>query len=371
MIPSTPTLPNQTRTYGVLDVFGRPTVDVNGDGIKDVAHGLFIERLIKGLDPQADVVRFQLQEGETPRADYAPDNVETGFKQVCDYLQSGQSLDALNVSIVHNDSFFKLNGQPKTQTPTNIHTMTDELRREIDGQRPHYYQVLSSMLGQLQQLIQQAPELGIFTGAGNDGTKEYNTMSLIDGVTTVGALDLTGQKPSYTGDNTLVSSFEQGDYLVRRVAGGYDITGDDTPEFMDEEISNGTPMVDAFQGKSLAELTQADAINTPDTFDHIHAEALEKRVSDKVKTGLIPINEALMDNVLRELPWSNVDVLGELSRFGDYVSMNIGRDKAMVFRKDTNDRLWFDPQNTGERQAVNIISGTSFAAPTAMIKSQN
>ena len=81
----------------------------------------------------------------------------------------------------------------------------------------------------------------VYVGAGNEGEKgnrEFNTLSLANGVITVGALNADGSKAAISSDNMLVNRWARSVFAVTKTDNGIDFTGDGTTDIPYKELSS-------------------------------------------------------------------------------------------------------------------------------------
>jgi hypothetical protein len=115
--------------------------------------------------------------------------------------------------------------------------------------------------------------LPVILAAGNRGPDMFNIYSTIPGTLSVGSVNASGDISPWSADNSMVKGWARGEFEVRTVDGGYDITEDGKVDVVMFEVSN-KPVSSRVQkprlGTSLAaptllgELAEKGAISARD-----------------------------------------------------------------------------------------------------------
>lgn len=328
-------------------------VDIDGDGVNDLPHGTVIERLMSGLSHQP--LRFhefplpQVHDFREPWLDFA-----RGMRDQCRALEAavakGQHFDAVNISQAFNGSFAGTRLREHLAfNAENAHLLAGDLLAFLKESEDPYYQTLADTLESLQRLGAQGVK--IYIGAGNEGPEKYNLLNLAGNIIGVGANYSDAQAPAspyllgggatkahYSADNSLLQRFSKGSYAVTRVQGGYDLTGDGKADIREEEVSGGASVRAALNGQPASGAPGVHAIMP------LMMQAMSGQ------TGL------------------NADALAKLASLGDFVSLE---GEARVYKTDGDGRLIWNGDDSGRENPVNVLNGTSLAAPTALVEDLN
>ncbi len=349
--------------YGLVETNEHiPTQDINGDGIADVSHCTLIERLIKAFDPQAEVIKFvdnnQDENGMTSRG-----TMQGLLEKAIEHLDNMLPLDALNLSFSFDSPFFE------PFTPEMIELFSESYLDFFESHDQPEQREHGKLLTALKELAQRIP---VFVGAGNSGEEYFNELSLVPDTITVGALTPTNKPTPYTAQHGLVQRYALGDYTVRRVAEGYDINGDDIPEFSMDEVSSGDSILKKYLGQSEDTIPEQNKINASDYTDlaeQFLSGELDPRFIDCL-ISMDSLSQALQQQELNDDALLDVQSLFDsFKESGDFLVLN-DEGKTLILRSDTEEKLRLDPENTGDKKGIFMVSGTSLAAPREMVASQ-
>lgn len=262
----------------VFDDHADKIVKVDPDNIPDISHGKAIGLYIKAQCPavgitkggkltpitKADIkkqyleAKNLLEKGapeekllfgeiahtivENPDENYGF-NKRNGLKKLAKDVENGARYDAVNLSmgeIIRIEDLAKVTGLPLTRS--NLAQYKDKVREWFKNSK------LPSIKKENEQLesIERVTAKGIpfYISGGNSGKNYVNLLSFAKGVTTVGAL-VGDEKADYSANNSLVTKWSQGDYIVNRIEDkkgkliGYDINDDNKVDVLAKETSGG------------------------------------------------------------------------------------------------------------------------------------
>jgi hypothetical protein len=126
--------------------------------------------------------------------------------------------------------------------PGNVREHAARLRELARNKRPlsRMYEALEELVGSRSAAVQALPgpepAVPVFVAGGNGGVASLNLYTLCRGVNVVGALDPSGLPAPYSANNTLVDWWAPGTVTIRRVEGGYNITGGTDAQVRDKQL---------------------------------------------------------------------------------------------------------------------------------------
>ena len=234
----------------VIDGFTIKHVDLDNDGIPDLAHGDMISRFLEEGLPDAEIVKFDLQNHDDPVFAWRgiPGyQLEIMLKRIIADFENDIRYDAINISISHSQiyddepekkprlSIFRLK---KTTIASDIIVITPEnllLHRNLIRAGLDYH--TNNCITLIEQLITMGCR--VYIAAGNQGKDAYNLLNLANGAVNVGALTENGTKSVISGDNVLVNRWARSEFPVYKTGDGIDFTGDSTKDLSFEHLSAG------------------------------------------------------------------------------------------------------------------------------------
>lgn len=414
------------KNYIVVDQFKGPkATDIDGDGIKDFWHGQTVARYIKAVMPLANIhtihagteCNIDVPEPENKDADIdivkfnpLPEKEEehdlrkliAGLEQARDYVKT-HDVDGLNLSVSVGMSFDQARQYCKKFNHDNFEAHKTELLEALERKLPDKpYEKLSTsdrviyagIKGAriLEEIAAEGVEVCI--AAGNSGKDNFVLFNLAQGVTPVGSKNVSGKRSLFTAQHQGIE-YEQGEYASIRIKEdgkviGYDINSDGIVDVKPEEVSgNGQALVDKFAGRPLSECkaTNEEALD----FCHykrfveesdglldllidlvlfwkrkpsIKPEAEIKKSPMQIKFETLSEEKLFDVNLACGAFEMNETETKKYKGRGDYVHISTTR----VYRKDAEGKVVYDPNNTGEKDIVSVINGTSYASPIHLVK---
>lgn len=338
----------------VMDTFDEKKIDIDGDGKADLSHGDTVCRIIKSYQPEADIEQVELSD----------DFQEPLLKNLQHLLHAITSdpvcYAGINLSLSRNT---------KTHPVQLIQAQQGTLYQQ--PQSSNRQAIDQAILQTIQAISQQG--VPVYIAAGNRDSRYFNGYGVTPHTINVGATDAQGKKAAYSHTSSIVDRFEQGTFSITRVAGGFDITGDGKMDVSNDEVSGGLPLINRFVGKPLndAVMNERDIALIQRFITEGKPFVQWSEAAKKVfRNKLIHVRdlEKLNDHLILVagqaalIPPAHVRFLEQM---GDYVWLNNPR---FCFKADDNRHIVFDPDNSGRKNPVNYISGTSFSAPAALGK---
>lgn len=358
------------KTVAVVDCFDRNHVDIDGDKIPDMSHGEVICRLIKALAPQLQIEKYFVESGYRLKE---PDTYSLikALNLLLTHIRSGKKIDAVNLSLSHEGSRRYLSEHYNQPHVKRALLTSPHPEDRLFGQR---FQVLENIAGE---------ETPVYSGAGNESPELYNLYGAAEGVSLVAHTNAEGLPVNHKDFNDpLIDHFVQGQYAVTQLEDGFDLNGDDVADIYNHEVSGegkAVSIVSPFNGQPLDEKlgTKEDIITllkrggnyvtdsnvseeemTPKYMEKLHAHIAEHPLARTKVYKLEDLNEFGLLNDSGLAFWSN---------YGDY-ALYPAYQKEVVFRLDENGTLQFNPDNSGLKNIVKTISGSSYATPTALVR---
>lgn len=215
-----------------------------------VSHGTFVKAVLEAFAPP----NTKFTTYEIPSFSFSHfDELINAAEQI----KRDGNYDAVNLSYGGErfaDSM-KYSGIHGGLTRINFHKNREEIKKSI---AQHLNQPGVRKYGNLDDLFIRFDEIEmvpIFVAAGNKGPYDLNPFLLFKNSRGVGALDLSGRKTIYSGDNQLVTEWAQGDYPVKTVFKnekmlGYSIFNDDKVDIPIDIVTQGE-IFDDYKNKSV------------------------------------------------------------------------------------------------------------------------
>ena len=234
----------------VIDGFTVKRVDLDNDGISDLTHGDMISRFLEESLPDAEIVKFDLQNPDDPVFIWRgiPGyQLEIMLRRIIADIENDRRYDAINISISHSETYdnepekkprlsiFRLKKAAITSdiiriTPDNLLLRRNLIRAGLDNHT-------NNCITLIEQLITMGSR--VYIAAGNQGKDAYNLLNLANGAINVGALTENGTKSAISGDNVLVNRWARSEFPVSKTEDGIDFTGDGKTDLSFEDLSAG------------------------------------------------------------------------------------------------------------------------------------
>lgn len=226
----------------MIDDYHQPDVILTKDGSIRAAHGRVVEQVIKNFLPGAEVIRFprvpaaspqlefsftdkagrRLPQGKQPYGDDLP-----ALRALFERVKAGEHFDAVNCSYGSEatfDSFAKHYGLPLNRE--NVAEFASQIRHsdKLPPSLKEEFEILSEL---------KARGVKIYVSGGNYGRNHLIYPLILNDVIGVGALDQTGKKAMYSGDNARISRWALGNYPIKPIEKdgklvGFSMLGDET-----------------------------------------------------------------------------------------------------------------------------------------------
>lgn len=199
----------------------------------------------------------------------------------------------------------------------------------------------------------------VIVAAGNFGPGFVNFFSLLKSVTSVGSLEINGNKLLTSADNSLVSIWRSGVVVPVVTPGGIDLDGDGQADFKTNLLSGGPAIVGNIIGRNVDEVVVPVSnkfltwIEKVARADHLALNAAINVIDD----GLYEVNDLLT------LPTVTTGTAQLFRSLGQYALKLKDGPPRYFFKADASGRLVFDPSGTGKPNQRTRIGGTSFASP--------
>jgi hypothetical protein len=412
--------PKKELVFAFVDDFEEKTVDLNGDGEGDIAHG-----------KMSATYAIAAARKEGLRARYVPFDIDRGgvvkqFQALAHQLRSGAPFDGVNVSLTLKVPWVTGEGKSVTDEkgePVLVTALVPNIARAVYPGDPRRQQALidaGELNGafsprQLQdmrqffssdpstkpwfdafgELSEAAKQRGIplSLSAGNS-QQHFNGYSLHTYATPVGATTTNGKTSAFSSEVTRVRATAPGIFNVRLSQGGVDVTGDRKPDLSRSELTKkpteaGLKQLARVDGKQLSDVAATDRdyatvaayytqqanffdasgrfrrqpVHQPAVIGKVFdAERLAKAIRDAAQeTGFTLVaGETSADQRILELTADG----------GGFVTFTTNSDRSGVTFSAVRVKegvVSFDPagdKNPGEARILNVASGTSYAAPT-------
>jgi hypothetical protein len=367
-------------------------IDIDGDGVGDIAHGLVCALYAQKKKPGAKLWMLD-SEARIPEMANAYESTRIGcegriqaLNKVAQQIQQGTSqIEAVNMSLSTAETTFSELGQaigmdlsPAAVQQANPRQLKTDIRRRLDhlvnqselGPLPEV-QYRYAQFGKVLQAMERITSQGvkIYVAAGNEGPGHLNIYSLAEGARTVAAVNARGEKTAYTADtggNPFITDWVQGDYNVKAVVKngqveGYNLTGGNQVEVSRSQVSGQgrfiNPTLRKFQNTPLE-----NVLIRPSEVSLLRTNGLNahgQRVVPDLMNRVFPVN------VYGQLKGLSGEAIQKMKSQGDYTTW----DGSWTFRKDANGRLNYNPEGSSTRSSlpvVNVLRGTSYASPSAI-----
>ncbi|OGH99377.1 MAG: hypothetical protein A2104_07920 [Candidatus Melainabacteria bacterium GWF2_32_7] len=412
-----------TPLVAIVGNFDQKIIDIDGDSIPDLSHEETISRIVKATCPDIQIKPFKI-EGHKNNPDYFDlDQALEKLSEISEIVENGEKIDAVNVSLgkeILINTFRECTGLPvngeniinykdqirewlkNPSIPLAVKTIIDFKEPGKSGRMIQEFKTINKIIDAIEQITDKG--VPVYIGAGNEGPEYFNILALAKGSIPVGALDAKSNKKSFSADNSLINRFEQGIYNISAVTDkdntiiGYDLTGDNKPEVLANEVSGGESKVKPYIGKSI-ETVIAQEDDYTKLIDMINQASLIRKIKSIPDYELSPREAELAKNIknvtnhdiglffdeytmnkkskkvlfsidaIAHLYQLNSEKTDKLKLEGNYINAPLD----LIFKLNSNKKIVFDPDNSG-RSAINEIFGTSFASPKAMaidIKAKN
>jgi hypothetical protein len=313
----------------IADDFTSIRCDIDGDGSPDLPHGEVVSRYIRAQNPDVEIVPFN-------SINWNPASLFESLKKI----QQDGHFDAVNISIA---KFME-----NLATPENFSTWRTDTLRDLQNTEDSGGELTYSLIEQIQQLIQQG--IQVYIAGGNNGPQELNKFTLAEGSINVGASDAQGNREGYSANSPFINRWAQGTYAVRKVQGGFDISGHGEADVLDSEVTGGTSLLRQFIDKPLEQVLASPSQ---------HASWPSKSV---MESKVFSLPELVSGKILPP------EFLEDAKAYGEYVVIHPkNRTIAGFLTTDAKGRMTVKPEKFGSPDGVvNQIRASSFAAPVVL-----
>lgn len=325
-------------------------IDIDGDLVPDIAHGELVESFLKASGKST--LRYPVRD-ELNTSEFAPI-----FKNILEQVKSGKlRISAINLSQLSRLRIASLvTSLGENANASNLHELKENIINKIAiGMK-------SADVPEIEELVQifsDFEKLGIpvIVAAGNDGSEFINTFSLFPGAISVGNQGLNGKPVATSSTSTLITIWKQGEYVAKRLSdAGIDLNNDGRADLEPALLSRQEPLVSKLRGKKLSDYLR----KAPD-------DELSNLYSRKTAGGL----EVLFKQLDPMAVYETKD-LNHYFRRTDSPFAKALVDRAPYFNKNSNigftvdsqGLLQYDPLGDGDLRQVNLLSGTSYSAPS-------
>ncbi len=121
-------------------------------------------------------------------------------------------------------------GLPELDEPITLSNFWDrrgEIRTALRAEKGEAFVEVTEILDCCEEII--AAGVDVAAAGGNEGSERGNVLTLVPGLTVVGALTADGDRAPYS--SALVTQWSQGDFPLRPGRAGWSLLGDDVPDF--------------------------------------------------------------------------------------------------------------------------------------------
>ncbi|MGD9581617.1 MAG: hypothetical protein AB7V50_09610 [Vampirovibrionia bacterium] len=340
-------------------------IDIDGDNIGDLSHGEVIERIIKGLCPQANITRINIKKNEledsisTSAIDDCLNEALTKIKE--------KNFDGINLSFSCKIEFNDFEADGNKCTGDNFKSLRAIMRKELedhvnkekekhkDGSYSYGLQTFISVLNSIKAIEKVVKEkIPVYMSDLIDDKKFFNIFSLAKGIKTVCGTDAKGD--ICLPGNIKTQYKAQGIYGITPVKEnhrivGYDITGDGIADVDVSEVSGKgrvMPNIEHYINQPLEDL-----LISKEEFEYAKKRQSCFSISGKLAT----IDQYA---VLKKL---NSTQIQTLKAQGKYVDLYHGR----VYDVDKKGYVIYNPDRSGRKNIVNALIGASFASPAKLV----
>lgn len=347
------TQPNKEGKIVILDEFNKdPNIDINGDNYPDYTHGDLIYDFMKSFDSDLPLEKMEISDNPAECFDELYNRITQNGEKIRVVNFSSSSSRELKTELYRVKNFLNHNLSPK------------KIRKLIrDDVLKTRFPLLYNLSGSIQKLVNLGVDVRI--AAGNDGQDYINLRAIEEGVTVVRATNALGELNPNDNNTDYFAKVKKarGIYSVREIDGKYDLNDDGIGDVAVDRFPQKPSVIKKVTGQYVS-----DCVKPLEFFGGIDEICY-------MANGLG--NHRLVENYLvtvedyaeyRELTDQETQALKYL---GDYTFLNSFYESHynnLFFRKDEEGKLYFDPDNTGRKDAVGLIYGTSFAAPTSIVE---
>ncbi|MEO1335700.1 MAG: hypothetical protein AAFV29_08645, partial [Myxococcota bacterium] len=337
----------------ILDTDSR-SYDIDGDGLKDANHAEVVTRIFQGNAPNANAITF-----------VQPDNLVVNdlerLKQINEFVDQYQA---------ENDGKLPFHGlnysieQPYTMTPERVGRETldqadvpgvrESLTQWAEDNADHesfgpWGQEYLNWIGigeQLDALREKGIEVTV--NSGNFGPEGFNFATMTEHTTNVASKNADGDYYPQASRTDLVDA-EQTVYSPAIVPGGYDLTGDDRPEFTNEEVTGGARRYLLIEGRN---------VNDPGrTTSDVSAVAARLTGAQAPRGQLISVAEGGAMALAEAFDWDEQKT-NAFIEYGEKRNLYMMDDASMFFTADENGTLALDPdasRDDGRRVVSDLL----------------
>lgn len=391
------TNPAKKHEVAIVDNFDKKVIDIDGDNVSDLSHGEVTKRIAQSADAEAKILKFQINYDENNPLSFDLSSPIKKLNEVSDLIKQGEPIEAVNLSLKQDFDVLLLSELSKHEiTADNLGDKREALRAWLDDPKistkhkvimesnhAGAYNALMDELSSAKKVvdaIESITEKGVpvYISAGNDGNKTLNLFTLAKGSVSVGGTNATGDKMPFSPQHSLIKNYSQAIYNISPIKKdgeleGFDISGSGKAEVLLDEVSGGTPMVKPYQNKKISDALASEAdFNTMVTIlnNAVLIRKIKSITDQQVREG---INESIFEQRNKQAVFP-INLVKSLYGLSDYETEGlkakgtlVNPQLNLVFRMGEDDKLVYDPDNSG-REAVNEIWGTSFASPKAMMQ---
>ena len=246
---STSATSNKKYTIAVVDFCDNSDsdIDLDGDGKGDMAHGNVVASMLKATFQNSDVYTFDITKNS---AGSTNDRLVASLQSILDEIKSGScKYDALNLSLSSRITYSDLSkALGKTITKDNVSKYASEIRNWLVNQgSKNGYSTTAKVVQLLEQIEAAGCDIYVAAANVNDGSDdELNLYTIATSTTSVGALNKSGSKASFSFNNSLIDKWALGEIEVKKVKdsngnfAGYDINGDGKVDIGKSYTSGGS-----------------------------------------------------------------------------------------------------------------------------------
>jgi hypothetical protein len=224
-------------------------IDVDGDGVGDIFHGELVESLVKlsghtterlnmdgslSLPEIYDLLGPLVESIETGKKTYSRINLSQEFPL---------KLSALKTDVFPDDPTFP------DVTAANVKDLSPRILKKFAADRPD---LRIEEIAHLFERLEKA-KVPVVVAAGNFGPGFVNFFSMLKGVTSVGSLEVNGNKLLTSSDNSLVNTWKSGVVVPVEVVNGMDLNFDGIADFKMNALSGGKAIVASVVGRTIEE----------------------------------------------------------------------------------------------------------------------
>lgn len=310
--------------YGVPA--GSKTIDLDNDGIMDIAHGDMVAKIAELSGRQ--VIRYGIP------YPHRTEDIRDAYTDILAHIED-ESIEkpaAVIMSLSFTLNRFGITNYVLEAANINPENIRERSAAIVDGLKP------ASQPYQIHTLFNSLNDRGVpvITAAGNGFSNDsYNFYGVL-GAVSIGALTHDGAAIApYSNRSSLTTEYRVGDFIIRKVQGGADIDGDGDADFDSSVLSGGASLIDPYNNAAARPMAVSAQIAPQEGLYNLHSMLTAGRIIDP------------------DSPPENLDTYGA---YIHYPSMTF-------LREDDAGRLHFDPAGDGDPSQTGLVIGTSFAAP--------